>query len=298
MSRRRSIVAIILGAVLLVVLDAGAQPPSRVYRIRTLDASSLDAARLEWWDSRARRGAGAAQAGRDRHRRRLSGHRGRPASDHDDSHRHDDGADPVSLGLVTSLARPGGNITGMTKITSELGGKRFQLLRELMPKLSRLAVLWHVNRASALAIPDYEGVARAERVTLQLLGVRRLDEVATAFSSMDRDRAEALIVIVSAQFFPRRKELADLAIQHRLPTMHAQAEYVEAGGLMSYAPSYREFFRRAAIYVDKILNGARPGDLPIEQPSKLEMVINLKTARALGLTIPQSILVRADRVIE
>jgi putative ABC transport system substrate-binding protein len=128
--------------------------------------------------------------------------------------------------------------------------------------------------------------------------VRRLDEVATAFSSMDRDRAEALIVIVSAQFFPRRKELADLAIQHRLPTMHAQAEYVEAGGLMSYAPSYREFFRRAAIYVDKILNGARPGDLPIEQPSKLEMVINLKTARALGLTIPQSILVRADRVIE
>ena len=329
MARRRFLAAMLLGAMLLLAADVGAQPANRVYRIGTLDASSPDPVRLEWWAAFQQQlgqlgyveGRNLVSTARFAHGKadqlavlaeelvRLKvdvivtagGFQATEAARQATTTIPivmTTGADPVSLGLVASLARPGGNITGMTTITSELSGKRFQLLREVMPKLSRLAVLWHVNPAAALAIPDYEGVARAARVTLQPLGVRRPDEVATAFAAMGRERAEALIVIVSAQFFPHRKELADLAIQHRLPTMHAQAEYVEAGGLMSYAPSYPEFFRRAAVYADKILKGARPGDLPIEQPSKLEMVINLNTARALGVVIPQSILLRADRVIE
>jgi len=130
-------------------------------------------------------------------------------------------------------------------------------------------------------------VARAARVTLQTLGVQHPEELDGVFASMTRERAEALIVVVSAQFFPERKRLADLAIQHRLPTMHTQAEYVEAGGLVSYAPKYSELFRQAPVYVDKILKCAKPGELPIEQPNKLELVINMKTARMLGVTIPR-----------
>ena len=141
-------------------------------------------------------------------------------------------------------------------------------------------------------------MARAARVTLQTLGVQHPEELAGVFASMTRERAEALIVVVSAQFFPERKRLADLAIQHRLPTMHAQAEYVEAGGLVSYAPKYSELFRQAAVYVDKILKGAKPADLPVEQPTRFELVINEKTAKALGIALPQALLLRADDVLQ
>jgi putative tryptophan/tyrosine transport system substrate-binding protein len=328
-STKRPLVAIVLAVALLWGLDAGAQPAARVHRVAVLDASSPDPARLEWWAAFRQQlrelgyveGQNLALTTRFAHGKveqlpvlaeelvRLKPDVLVTGGGFQATHAAKQatatipivmttGADPVSLGLVASLARPGGNITGLTTITSELSGKRFQLLRELLPKLSRLAVLWHVNPASALAIPDFEAVARSARVALQTLGVRRPGEFESVFATMERERAEALIVLVSAQFFPERKRLAELAVHHRLPTMHAQVEYVEAGGLVSYAPSYPEFFRRGAVYVDKILKGAKPGDLPIEQPSKLEMVINLKTARALGLTIPQSVLLRADRVID
>ena len=299
----RWLLATILATASCAAIDASAQPAARVYRIGTLDASSPDAQRLEGGrDSASNSASSVTPLAEELVRLKLDiiatagGFQATQAARQATATIPivmTTSADPVGLGLATSLARPGGNVTGMTTITSELSGKRFRLLRELIPKLSRLAVLWHKNPASALAIPDFEAVARAARVTLQTLGVQHPEELAGVFASMTRERAEALIVAVSAQFFPERKRLADLAIQHRLPTMHAQAEYVEAGGLVSYAPKYSELFRQAAVYVDKILKGAKPGELPIEQPNKLELVINMKTARTLGVTIPQAILLRA-----
>jgi ABC-type uncharacterized transport system substrate-binding protein len=321
--------AVILGGTLLLALGASAQPASRVHRLGLLDASSPDSVRLEWWSAFRQRlrelgyveGQNVALTTRFAHGKVEE----LPALAEDLVRLKVDvivtaggfqatraakqatttipivmttGADPVSLGLVASLGRPGGNVTGMTSITSDLSGKRLELLRDVLPRMSRLALLWHVNPASELAVRDFEAMARSARIALQVLGVRRTDELEGAFSSMERERAEALIVIVSAQFFPERKRLADLALLHRLPTMHAQMEYVEAGGLLSYAPSYPEFFRHAAVYVDKILRGANPGDLPVEQPTRFQLVINLKTARALGVTLPQSLLLRANRVIE
>ena len=209
------------------------------------------------------------------------------------------GADQVSLGLVVSLARPGGNVTGMSSITSELTGKRLELLREVLPRMTRLAVLWHSdNIASAPAIRDLEAAARSSRVALQNLGVSTAKDFAGAFSAATQERAEAVFVVAGPSFFAERQRIAGLALKHRLPTMHGPSEYVEAGGLLSFAPSYPDLFRRAAVYVDKILKGAKPGDLPIEQPTKFELVINLKTAKALGVAIPQAVLLRADRVIE
>ena len=209
------------------------------------------------------------------------------------------GGDHVSMGLAVSLARPGRNVTGMSSVSSDLTGKRLELLREVLPKMTRLAVIWHAdNIGSVPTMRDLEAAARSSRVALQNFGISSAKDFADAFSAATRERAEAVFVLHSPFFFPERQRIAELALKHRLPTMHGPSEYVEAGGLLSYAPSYPDLFRRAAVYVDKILKGAKPGDLPIEQPTRFELVINLKTAKALGVAIPQAVLIRADRVIE
>ena len=209
------------------------------------------------------------------------------------------GIDPVSVGLATSLARPGGNVTGVISISSELTGKRFELLGQVLPKMSRLAVLWHRdNPASGVAVRDLESAARSSKVTLQNLGIKSADEFAGAFSAMRQERAQAVFVVASPLFSTERRRIAELALKHQLPSVVGTSQLVEAGGLMGYAPNYQKLFRKAAVYVDKILKGAKPAELPIEQPTELELVVNMKTARALGITIPNSILLRADRVIE
>jgi len=208
------------------------------------------------------------------------------------------GTDQVSLGLAASLARPGGNVTGLSTLTSELMGKRFDLTRELIPTMSRLAVLWHNDNLSSMAsVRDLETVAARSRVTLQTVGVRSADELTEAFSSMTRERAEAVIVVQTPLMYTERNEITKLAMKQRLPSVYGASEYVIAGGLMSYAPSYPELFRHAAVYVQKILKGANPGDLPIEQPTTFELVINANAARALGIAISPAMLARASRVI-
>ena len=209
------------------------------------------------------------------------------------------GDDPVRLGIAASLARPGGNVTGMTSVASGLAGKRFELLREILPKLTRLAVL--LNEGSPVTANfrrELEAATRPLKISLQVVELGSSEEFAAAFSAMARERASAIFVINDPRFFAERQRIADLAIKYRLPSVLGAAEYVDAGGLISYAPSYPDLFRRAAVYVDKILKGAKPGDLPIEQPTKFELVINMKTAKALGVTIPKTVLFRAERVIE
>ena len=209
------------------------------------------------------------------------------------------GSDPVELGLVASLARPGGNVTGVTSIQSELAGKRLELLKQLLPRASRVAILWDSdNRASALGVRETEAGAKALGIVLQSAVARGPKDFDAAFSAMKRDRAEAVIVANSPAFTGDRRRIADLAIAHRLPMMVGAKEYAEAGALLSYGADYPDLFRLAATYVDKILKGAKPADLPIEQPTKFELVINLKTAKALGLTIPPSLLQRANEVIQ
>jgi len=207
--------------------------------------------------------------------------------------------DPVGAGLITSLARPGGNVTGLAEMATELVGKRVELLREAVPGVSRLAVLLGPPApADPLFLREAEVAAQTFRIELQVLRARDPGEFDSAFAAMTRERASAVLVLSQPAFFPSRALLAELAVKHRLPTMHAIREYVEAGGLMSYGANLEGLFQRAATYVDKILKGAKPGDLPVEQPTKFEFVINLKTARALGLKIPQSVLLRADQVIQ
>jgi ABC-type uncharacterized transport system substrate-binding protein len=209
------------------------------------------------------------------------------------------GDDPVQGGLVKSLARPGGNVTGVTSLNAQVMGKRFEQFHEAFPMITRLAVLWDRNNgASVPQVREIETVARAAKVAVQSLGVKGAGEFAQAFVAMTNDRAGGVLVVSGPSFFSERQRLAELALKHRLPSMYAQAEYVEAGGLLSYGPSYTGLFRQAAHYVDKILKGAVPGDLPIEQPTTFELVINLKTARALGITLPSQTLLRADRSIQ
>jgi putative ABC transport system substrate-binding protein len=208
------------------------------------------------------------------------------------------GADPVRLGVVASLAKPGGNVTGVTSLSSELIAKRLQLLRELLPKVSRVAVLSDETLNSRTSVRDTEVGARMLHIEIRPVGARDPKHLEQAISGARREGAGALIVIASPSLFIERRHIAGLALKHRLPTVLGGREYAEAGGLLSYAVSYPGLFRRAALYVDKILKGAKPADLPIEQPTKFELVINLKTAKALGLTIPPSLLQRADQVIE
>jgi len=207
-------------------------------------------------------------------------------------------SDPVAAGLVASLARPGGNLTGLTSLTPQLSAKRLQLISEVVPGLSRVAVLSTPNPTAQLGLRETEVAARSLGVRLQALDVRSPDDLDSAFSAIVRERAGGVIVLADALFIQHRKRLVDLAAKHRLPAIYFGKEHVDAGGLMSYAPSFPDMFRRAAYYVDRILKGAKPADLPVEQPTKFELVVNLKTAKALGLTIPQSVLARTDHVIE
>ncbi len=209
-------------------------------------------------------------------------------------------ADPVASGLVASLARPGGNLTGLSWFVGpETVGKFLQLLKESVPKVSRVAVLSEpAHPMHATYVRETEVAARALGVKLQILEVREPNELERAFATMARDRADALAVLPTLLTAVHAKRIIDLAGKHRLPAIYAFRSHVEDGGLMSYGTGVLDQYRRAATYVDKILKGAKPADLPVEQPMKFELVINLKTAKALGLTIPQSVLIRADRVIQ
>ena len=207
--------------------------------------------------------------------------------------------DPVGDGFVASLGRPGGNITGVTALTRDLSGKRLELLKDTVPGLARVAVLWNPMEPSAVRqVKDTEDAARVLGLQVQALEVRGLDEFAGAFAAARTGRADGLIVLAFPGTAEHRARLVDLAAQSRLPTIYWWRVFVEAGGLMSYAASVREHSRRAAYYVDRILKGAKPGDLPVEQPMKFELVINLTTAKALGLTIPPTLLFQADEVIQ
>ena len=206
--------------------------------------------------------------------------------------------DPVVMGLVDSLARPGGNITGITLLTGDLSGKRLELLKETVPKISRVGVLWTSATRQRDGFKDYEAAARALKISLQSLEVRGTNpDFDGAFQAAVKGRVSALIAVRSGGFFRYPKIIAELAIKNRLPSMHEGSDFVDGGGLMSYSASYDHAYRRAAGYVDKILKGAKPADLPVGQPTKFELVINLKTAKQIGLTIPPNVLVRADRVI-
>jgi putative tryptophan/tyrosine transport system substrate-binding protein len=207
--------------------------------------------------------------------------------------------DPVATRLVDSLARPGGNITGLTRLTRELSGKRLELLKEAVPAISRVGVLWENAPGPAIAFKEYETAARALKVQLQSLEVRGPNpDLEGAFQTAAKGRASALITVTGVLLTRYQKQIADLAIKNRLPSMYERNDYVEAGGLMSYSANDVENFRRAAVYVDKILKGAKPADLPVEQPTKFELIINLKTAKQIGLTIPESVLFRAEKVIK
>ena len=208
-------------------------------------------------------------------------------------------ADPILVGLVGSLARPGGNITGVFSLSIDLVGKRLELLKQLVPRVSRVAILRDPeNRSSMLQASNVESPAKALGLVVQSVDVRDPSQLDGAFSAMSRAHVDAVILGVNTPFIARRRRIAELAVSHRLPMMTPTKEYAEAGALVSYGTDYPDQFRRAATYVDKILKGAKPADLPIEQPTKFELVINLKTAKALGLTIPQSLLLRADQVIQ
>ncbi len=206
--------------------------------------------------------------------------------------------DPVEEGLATSLAQPGGNVTGLSQIGQELAGKRFELLKETFPKISRVAVLQEsASRASVPRFKEMHVAAKAMAVQLQSLPVRSSEELESGFRTATTGKAGALVVLQSALINTLRTRIVELAAKSRLPTMFEEGTHVEAGGLMSYGPSFFELQRRAATYVDKILKGAKPADLPVEQPKKFELVINLKTAKLMGLTIPPNVLARADRVV-
>jgi putative ABC transport system substrate-binding protein len=207
--------------------------------------------------------------------------------------------DPVGSGFVASLGRPGGNITGLTSITNDLSPKLLELLLGIVPQLSRVAVVVNsTNPFHASVLKNVQAAAQKTGITILSVEARTVQEIEIAFPTITKERAGAVILAQDSLFTQQRRQIAELSAKHRLPLIAAMLEYVEAGVLMSYGPSFADIYRRAATYVDKIFRGAKPGDLPIERPTKFDLAVNLKTARALGLTIPQSILIRADRVIE
>ncbi len=207
--------------------------------------------------------------------------------------------DPVATGLVDSLARPGGNITGIATLQRDLSGKRLELLTEVVPRLSRVGVLRNPDDETGIGFKDYEPAARALKIRLHSLDARGPNpDLEGAFREAVKARVNAVITITNNPLFRNSKRITDLALKNRLPSMYEGSTWVEAGGLMSYSANDLEIFRRAATYVDKILKGAKPADVPIEQPTKFEFVINLKTAKHIGVTVPQKVLVRADKVIK
>ncbi len=207
--------------------------------------------------------------------------------------------DPVGTDIVASLGRPGGNITGLTSIAPEMEGKRLELLREVVPKLAHIAVLWNPdNPFHAGSLTETQAAAQVLGIKVQLLGVRVAEEFPAAFAAILRERPGALLVLADRLFLHNRARIVDFEAKHRLPGVYAYRELVEAGGLMSFGPSYAGMHRRAAYFVDRILKGGNPADLPVEQPATFELIINLKTAKALGLPIPQSVLLRATEVMQ
>jgi ABC-type uncharacterized transport system substrate-binding protein len=208
-------------------------------------------------------------------------------------------ADAVGAGLVANLARPGGNITGLTSISAELGGKRLELLKGLVHNASRVAVLYNpADRSNVLVLKELQEAAPALALTLQPLEVREPGEFEGAFAAMTRERADAMFGAAGVLTFQHRQTVVDLAAKRRIPTLWGHRQFVEAGGLMSYAVNFYDQIRRTATYVDQILKGAKPGDLPVQQPTKFEFILNLRTAKALGLNIPPAVLAIADEVIE
>jgi putative ABC transport system substrate-binding protein len=209
-------------------------------------------------------------------------------------------SDPVTVGLVASLARPGGNVTGLSIEAPELEGKRLELIQQLLPALSRLGVLWNpANPATKPIFEQTRAIAARLRVTLEpIVEVGRLEELDSGLETIGRQRPGALIVLPDRTLLAYRERIVSFVAKQRMPAMYSYREYVEAGGLVSYAPSNLAQFRGAALYVDRIINGAKPADLPVQQPTRFELVINLKTAKTLGLTIPQSLLLRADEVLQ
>jgi putative ABC transport system substrate-binding protein len=206
--------------------------------------------------------------------------------------------DPVGNGFVASLARPGGNITGLATLAPEISGKQLELLREIVPKLSRVAVLGNATRpGSPQVLREINLAADAFGVQLQYLEVGGPKDIDIAFRAASKERADAVLVTQTPVLISQRRQVADLAVKSRLPTIYGRPEYVEDGGLAFYGPSFTDLFRRAATYVDKILKGAKPADLPVEQPTKFELIINLKAAKQIDLTIPPNVLARADKVI-
>jgi putative ABC transport system substrate-binding protein len=209
------------------------------------------------------------------------------------------GADPVGFGLVASLSHPGGNVTGLANFAEMLASKQIDLLREMLPRVTRFGLL--VNVTNPLHVPQLRETkiaAETAGILLVPVEVSSPDKLDSAFATLGTERVEALLVPPDTSFYSRRREIAELAARGRLPAIYGYREHVEVGGLMSYGPDISDQYRRAAIYVDKILNGAQPAELPVEQPTKIELVINLKTAKALGLTVPPSMISRADEVIE
>ena len=209
-------------------------------------------------------------------------------------------SDPVANGFVASLARPGGNITGLSNLAPELRGKQLELLKEIIPKLSRVAVLGTsaTNPANAQQLREIELAAAAFKVKLQYLAVLSPKDIETAFRAAGEGRADAVLVLAGPIFNSHRTQIVKLAVKSRLPAIYSHSQYVVDGGLMTYGASLPDLDRRAATYVDKILKGAKPADLPVEQPTKFEFIINLKAAKQIGLTIPPNVLARADKVIK
>jgi ABC-type uncharacterized transport system substrate-binding protein len=207
--------------------------------------------------------------------------------------------DPVGTGFVASLARPGGNITGLATLAPEISGKQLELLKETVPRLSRVAVLGTSTiPGNAQAIKETELAAGVLGVKLQILDIIGPKDIETAFRAASKGRAEAVLALGSSVLLLQRTQVVELVGKNRLPTIYSQREFLEAGGLMTYGTNFADLWRRAATYVDKILKGAKPADLPVEQPKKFEFIINLKAAKQIGLTIPPNVLVRADRVIK
>ena len=207
--------------------------------------------------------------------------------------------DPVGTGIVPSLSHPGGNITGLTAISTEMDAKRLELLREVVPSVSYIAVLWNAaSPLQVLAEKQVQAAAQVLRMRVLSLGVKTEEEIKSALAVMARERPDALLVLADRLLLHHRALIMDFATRHRLPGVHAYRELVEAGGLMSFGPSYADMHKRAAYFVDRILKGAKPGDLPVERPRTFELVINMRAAKALGLTIPQSVLLRATEIIQ
>ena len=321
MMDRRTFVGTLTGGLLAAPIAAGAQPVGKVFRIGSLGAGTPDALRQSLREAGYVEGPNLVIEWRD------AG--GKPE-------RFDDLAaelvrlkvdvivaanpaatlaakratasipivmvntpDPVQLGLVASLGRPGGNITGTTTLSADVSVKQLELLKEAVPRALRFAILGNpTNPWHPLAVKGAEAAARLLAVQLQIQEARSRKELDEAFAVMSRDRADAVVVLADPMIFFYRTRVADLAAKRRLPAMYGVRGHVDAGGLMSYWANQAELYQRVASYVDRILKGAKPADLPVEQPSKFELVINLKTAKALGLTIPPSVLARADQVIE